>query len=131
LKKKIKAQNKKPQGRKKTTKTTEDAKYHNWFNPITWSLIEKASRNAGWEMSASAIVRESKRIDPVVFANLSRTTVIGWIDRSGDVPRWTDSVLQRIEQGNDPGHKNGGRLGILVSQQSLTIIIRYSTYLII
>jgi hypothetical protein len=123
LKKKIKAGNKKPQGQKKT-KTVEDAKYHNWFSPFTWSLIEKASRNAGWEMSASAIVREAKRIDAVTFANLSRTTVIGWIDRSGDTPRWTDSVLQRIERGNDPGHNNGGRIGILVSQQSFTIITR-------
>ena len=120
LKKKIKAENKKPQGRKKM-KTTEDAKYHNWFNPFTWSLIEKASRNAGWEMSASAIVREAKRIDAVIFTNLSQTTVIGWIDHSGDMPRWTNSVLQCIERGNDPGHKNGGRLGILVSQQSFKI----------
>ena len=70
LKKKIKAENKKPQGQKKM-KTTEDAKYHNWFNPFTWSLIKKVSRNAGWEMSASAIVREAKRIDAVIFANLS------------------------------------------------------------
>ena len=78
--------------------------------PFTWSLIEKASQNAGWEMSASAIVREAKRIDAVIFTNLSQMTVIGWIDHSGDMPRWTNSVLQCIKWGNDPGHKNGGRL---------------------
>lgn len=119
LKKKFKAENKKPQGRKKMKNTDSDAKYHNWFTPLTWSLIEKANRNAGWEMSPSAIVREAKRIDAVIFANLSRTTVIGWIDRSGDTPRWTDSVLERIERGNDSGHKNGGRLGILVRYSHL------------
>lgn len=47
--------------------TDLDAKYHNWFTPLIWSLIEKASQYAGWEMSPSAIVKEVKKIDPIIF----------------------------------------------------------------
>jgi hypothetical protein len=65
-------------------------------------------------MSASEIVATAKRMDPVVFDGLRRTTVDGWIDRSGERPRWKDSVLRKIDQGNDPGHNKGGSRGVLV-----------------
>ena len=68
-------------------------------------------------MSASAIVHALNRMDPDTFANISRTTIEGWIDRNGPKPRWSDAVLKKVEQGNDPGHSKGGRRGILVRNQ--------------
>ena len=68
-------------------------------------------------MSASAIVQALKRMDPDTFADISRTTIEGWIDRKGPTPRWSDAVLKKVEQGNDPGHSKGGRRGILVRNQ--------------
>lgn len=65
-------------------------------------------------MSASKIVGMAKQMDPVVFDGLRRTTVDGWIDRSGERPRWKDSVLRKMDQGNDPGHNKGGSRGVLV-----------------
>ena len=75
-------------------------------------------------MSPSEIVKEARKIDPHLFAGLSRSTVHGWIDRSGDSPRWNDNVLRRIEQGkgNEPGHQNGGRPGILVSNKVVPLL---------
>lgn len=81
IKRKYKNETKATSGRKQK-RLAQDAKYHNWFTPFTWALIEKAARNAGWEMSPSAIVREAKKIDALVFENLKRTTVAAWIDRS-------------------------------------------------
>ncbi|KAF8193422.1 hypothetical protein BJ912DRAFT_241100 [Pholiota molesta] len=112
LKEKFKAAVQKPQGRQRTN-LPRPAKYHNWFSPFLWSQIEKAKKHAGWDMKASAIVAAAKKIDPVVFKGLSRTTVEGWIDRSGKVPRWTENVLRRIQQGNNPGHNKGGQRSVL------------------
>lgn len=75
-------------------------------------------------MGASAIVTAAQKLDPVLFAALRRTTVDSWIDRSQDKPRWKDSVLKKIEQGNDPGHKNGGQRGVVVS----SIFIRLTKF---
>jgi len=65
-------------------------------------------------MGASDIVNAAKQIDPVVFKGLSRTTVKCWIDRSGDKPKWTDTVLQKINHGNETGHNKEGQHGVLV-----------------
>ena len=115
LKQKFKEENRKPQGWKQKI-PLRSAKYHNWHTPFIWTQIEIAVRQAGWEMGASAIVSAAKKLDPVLFAGLRRTTVNSWIDRSRDKPRWKESILKKIEQGNDPGHKNGGQRGVLVSQ---------------
>jgi hypothetical protein len=114
LKKKFKEENRKPQGRKRKI-PIRSAKYHNWHTPFIWTQIEIAVRQAGWEMGSSAIVAAARKIDPVLFAGLRRTTVNSWIDRSRDRPRWKDSILKKIEQGNDPGHKNGGQKSVVVS----------------
>ena len=45
---------------------------------------------------------------------LHQTTVDGWINCSGERPHWKDSVLRKIDQGNDPGHNKGGSQGVLV-----------------
>jgi hypothetical protein len=66
-------------------------------------------------MGASAIVTAAQKLDPVLFAGLRRTTVKSWIDRSRDKPRWKESILKKVQQGNDPGHKNGGQHGVMVS----------------
>jgi len=65
-------------------------------------------------MGASDIATRLKKRDPVTFGQISRNTIEGWIDRSSGNPRWKDSVLQRVEDGNSPGHDKGGRGGILV-----------------
>jgi hypothetical protein len=91
-----------------------DAVYHNWFSPFLWSQIILAGKEAGWQMSASDIRNRLQRKDPVVFAGISRTTINGWIDRSGSRARWSDTALNLAEKGNHQRHPNGGRRGILV-----------------
>ncbi|RXW18423.1 hypothetical protein EST38_g7441 [Candolleomyces aberdarensis] len=107
------AQRRYPQGRKKKNEA-RPATYHNWFTPFIWAQIEQAVKRAGWRMSATSIVREAQKADPEVFKGLRHSTVEGWIDRSGDRPRWKASVLQRLQRGNLTGHNKGGRQGILV-----------------
>src|SRR5438045_37166 len=72
-------------------------------------------------MSPSTIVQIAKNRAPVTFAGLTIETVRGWIDRTGDRPRWSDAVLRRAEQGNVVGHSKGGQRGILVSSSCIVI----------
>jgi hypothetical protein len=104
----------KPQGRKKK-KERKQATYHNWFTPLSWSIIQQAAKAAGWEMSSTSIVKLCQARAPEIFAGLTRETVKCWIDRSGERPRWSDATLRRIEAGNKPGHALGGVRGALVS----------------
>ena len=62
------------------------------------------------------IVCELRKRNPDTFGNLNRSTVTGSIDYTGDYPRWSDAALERIPNGNDPGHQKGGRRGILVTK---------------
>ena len=48
------------------------------------------------------------------FKSLSCTTIDAWIDRSGDAPKWSSKTLERIKRGNEVGHANAGRKGVLV-----------------
>ena len=115
--KKRKEKQKKPQGRKQT-KEASALKYHNWLTPFLFQQIERARIVAGgpyW--STRAVVRELKKRDLETFKGLNRTTVDEWIDCSGSVPRWSDKTLERIKNGNEPGHLKGGRRGVLVSLQ--------------
>lgn len=93
----------------------QNAKYTNWFTPFMWTQITIAARQAGHKMSATEIVRILKSKDPSTFRGLNRSTVYDWIDYSGTQPCWKQSVYERAEKGNDPGHSKGGRRGILVS----------------
>jgi hypothetical protein len=79
LKEKIASAKKNPKGRKRKNEP-RPAKYHNWHTPFCWSQIKIAAKQAGWKMSASAIVRALNRMDPDTFAGISRTTVEAWID---------------------------------------------------
>ncbi|KAF8808295.1 hypothetical protein BYT27DRAFT_7041201, partial [Phlegmacium glaucopus] len=92
IKRKFKSEHKKPQGQKAKV-LVQQAKYYNWFSPFLWSQIEVAVKQVGWKMGASEIVDAVKRINPVNFEGLSRTTVKSWIDRSGNKPKWTNAVL--------------------------------------
>ena len=60
------------------------------------------------------MVRLLKQRDPVIFENISRSTVDWWIDRTSDVPCWKKEVRAQIETGKGPGHDKGGSQGILV-----------------
>ena len=115
LKEKERELHHKPQGRKRKN-TPRPAKYKNWHTPFCWSQITLAAKRVGWKMSATAIAKELKRMDPVTFASIHFNTIDGWIDQSGNKPQWKESILQRVEEGlgNSPGHNKGGRRGILV-----------------
>lgn len=93
IKEKMKNQKRKPQGKKRKNQS-RPAKNTNWLTPFCWSQIAMVAKQVG-------------------FAGINRTTIDGWIDRSGDQPRWTEKTLQRVENGNSPGHNKGGRRGIL------------------
>jgi hypothetical protein len=92
-----------------------DAVYHNQFSPFLWSQILLASKAAGWQMSPSAIHNWLQKKDPAVFGKISSATISGWIDRSGDRPKWSENALQLVEIGNHQHHLNGGHCGALVS----------------
>jgi hypothetical protein len=113
IQKKIKVATRKPQG-PMPRKVPRPAKYMNWFSPFIWSQINTAARITGWKMSATEIVHELRKHNPETFGKINRTTVNEWIDRSGDRPRWSDAALEKVGQGNNPGHNKGGRRGILV-----------------
>jgi hypothetical protein len=111
---KFKEKTRKPTGRK-ATHQSKDAKYHNWFTPFLFKQIENAKNFAGGpKWSTRAIVKNLKMRDPIVFKNLNRTTIDSWIDRSGEKPRWSDKTIERIKKGNETGHANAGRKGVLV-----------------
>lgn len=61
--------------------------------------------------------------------DLQQTTVDGWIDWTGDHPCWSDAALEKIRQGNNPGHNKVGWSGVFVaiglSQEKLTIFTRH------
>lgn len=109
--------NKKPQGRKpKEDKLPKKAAYMNWHSPFLWDDIAKAAKHpsVGYNMSASKIRDHLVRMNPTHFGKIARTTIDGWIDRTGDRPRWSDAALLMAEDGN---HVKGGRgrYGVLVS----------------
>ncbi|CAK5283597.1 unnamed protein product [Mycena citricolor] len=89
------------------------SQYKNWLNPLFWPKIEAASQHpsVGPNWSASAIVAVLKQ--DVLFSSLSRTTVNGWIDRSGPKPCWSEKTLVRVGHGFFQGHPNGGQRGVL------------------
>lgn len=115
LKKKFKEEARKPQGRK-AFRTEKATKYNNWFTPFLFRQIEQARILAGGpKWSTRAIERELRKKDSVTFAKFNRTTLDEWIDRSTNVPRWSDKTLARIKQGNDVVNPNARRKGVLVS----------------
>lgn len=82
-----------------------------------WSQIINAAKHpgVGWKMSSTKIISLLKRQNPQSFAGLARSTVDGWIDRSGDEPKWSEKALKMAEYGHDQGQGNkGGRKGIFV-----------------
>jgi hypothetical protein len=113
LKGKVHTQNQKPQGQKQKNKPCA-AKYNNWLTPFCWTQIIIMAKQVGRSMGASDIAIHLKKHDPVIFGQISRNMIEGWIDRSSGNPRWKDSVLQRVENGHNPGHNKGGHQGILV-----------------
>src|SRR5882762_9324428 len=112
---KFKEKVRKPSGQKSKNKE-KHTKYHNWLTPFLFKQIEAARITSGGpKWSTRAITRDLQKKDFGTFKGLSRTTMDGWIDRSGDKPRWSDTILERIKKGNEPGHVNGGGKGVLVS----------------
>jgi len=70
-------------------------------------------------MSSRAIVGELQKRDYNTFKGLNRTTIDGWIDRSGSKPWWSDTALERARLGNDRSNPNAGQKGVLVSNLAL------------
>jgi hypothetical protein len=123
IKAKMKAQNHRPQGRKKRLEP-RPAKYHNWLTPFCWTQIVMVVKQVGWQMSASAIANGLKKKDPITFAKINRNTIEGWIDRSSGRPKWKESILQRTAAGNNPGHNKGGHHGVLSSYPKIVDTIK-------
>jgi hypothetical protein len=112
---KFKEKVRKPSGQNSKNKE-KHIKYHNWFTPFLFKQIEAVCiKSGGLKWSTRAITRDLQKKDFVTFKGLSRTTMDGWIDWSGNKPRWSDTTLERIKKGNEPGHANRGRKGVLVS----------------
>ena len=125
VKERIKEKTRKPQGRK-AIRPSKATKYHNWFTPFLFKQIDDARRRSGGpRWSTTAIVNDLKRKDITTFACLNRTTVDGWIDRSGDKPRWSDMVLKRIRDGNNVTNPKAGRKGVLVCGTIQTHVLLY------
>jgi hypothetical protein len=122
--------NKKTTGRKRIHEP-KDAKYMNWHSLFLWNQIMDAAKHpsVGYSMSASRIRDILVVKDPKTFGNISRTTIDGWIDRSGPKPSWSDAALRMAENGNHPGSE-GGRTGVLVSDSSLCHIEVLNKYAI-
>ena len=118
LNEKFKARIRKPSGRKRKHEP-RPAKYHNWLTPFCWTDVVIVTKQVGWRMSASEIANGLKRRNPDTFGKINRNTIEGWIDRSGAKPKWKDSVLRRVDDGNNPGHNKGGQRGILVRPRFL------------
>jgi hypothetical protein len=112
IKKKIKADARKPQGRPKK-KADRPGKYINWLTPFSWSAITAAQLKVGWHYTA--IIKELQRSNYDFYQHLSVTTVREWVETAGGYTQWKPKVLARVTRGNVPGHNKGGRRGILVS----------------
>lgn len=108
---------KETRGRKQTN-ADKDAVYTNWMTPTLWAQIEAAAMHpsVGARMSVTAIINVLQQKNFQMFEHLSHSTVQGWIDRTGDKPRWSEKTIARAEAGNFQGHPNGGRRGILVRE---------------
>jgi hypothetical protein len=85
LEKRSKQKSRKPQGCK-LKHECHPAKYHNWFTPVSWAIIEQATKAAGWHMSATESVSIAKAQNLEIFQDLTRETVKGWIDRTSKKP---------------------------------------------
>ena len=83
------------------------------MTPLLWSMISRAAIVTGPKMSPTDIVRELRKKDAVLFEKLAPQTVGGWIDRSGEKPKWSQRTLERVERGNRPGGLKT-RVGVLV-----------------
>ena len=117
----------KPQGRKRKHHDLK-GKYHNWLSPFLFTQIETARVTSGGpKWSTRAIVYVLKKKDPKTFQGLSRSTINRWIDRTGDKPKWSERTLERVRRGNEPGHDNCGRKGILVSEYYLRYTVKFIT----
>lgn len=94
------------------------------MTPLLWSIISRAAIVVSPKMSPVAIVKELQKKDGLLFAKLASQTVGAWIDRTGEVPRWSDRTLEWVAQGNRPGGLKT-RVGVLVSHsppQSFIVI---------
>lgn len=105
------------QGRHRT-RNTKNASYCNWQSPFIWQQILQAQKAVGLK-SPTVIVNWLKKRDPETFAKLNKSTVNGWIDKSGPTRCWTEQVMRWAESGSNPGHTNGGKHGVLVRLDDL------------
>lgn len=111
--------NNKPSGRKQKPKNKKrDAKYTNWFHPLSWSQIQSAATRAGRPWSPRAILKELRKSNLKDFYRLTEQVIGRWIDadaRERGTSKWKDSVLRNVERGkgNAPGGQTT-RCGVLV-----------------
>lgn len=101
----------KPQGRKRKHEW-ETAKYVNWHSPFLWPAIERAALHpsVGLNMSTTRIKDVLVRVNPdSVYGRLNRSTIEGWIDRTGTRPHWSEAALAMAAKGHIQGGHGGFR----------------------
>ena len=67
------------------------------------------TKQVGWQMNASEIANGLKKQNPNTFGKINCNTIEGWIDQSGTRPKWKDSILHHVKDGNSPSHDKGGQ----------------------
>ncbi|TFY75668.1 hypothetical protein EWM64_g8344, partial [Hericium alpestre] len=112
-----------PRGRKRKH-GAQVAKRENWTNPLLFEQIINAGREAGPHLSATEIVKILQRRNPVHFARLTSQVLGRYIERPIDgLPRWKESILQRVEHGMKPGGQTT-RSGVLSNRPELVELIK-------
>lgn len=113
-KEKMQAKQWKPRGRK-SKKKKQPANYTNWHLSALSNQIDLAWINAGGpQWSMHTIVHKIHKKDYRMFKGLCCTTLGGWIDCSSGKLKWSERTLERVKEGNTPGHDNKDQQGILV-----------------
>ncbi|KAF7344777.1 DDE superfamily endonuclease [Mycena venus] len=95
------------------------------MSPTIWMQIEAAAKHpaVGSEMNITELLKVLKQKNFETFKGLAYSTVWGWIDHSGDKPRWSDRTIARAEAGNFQGRPNGGRRGVLAGHPDVADLI--------
>ncbi|KAJ3566905.1 hypothetical protein NP233_g6700 [Leucocoprinus birnbaumii] len=97
----------------------------NWFIPELWKGIDKVAHIHRFK-TRGMVEHLAKGLNPELYTQLKPGTIESWIDRSGDVPRWSDKTLRKVAEGGKREiEKQVGRPRILVKHKALhDIIIR-------
>jgi hypothetical protein len=104
--------NPQPRKRKRTTLSTPHDEHGipiakkgrvrtNWQHPLLWPAIDSAARRAHFQSSQEIVSYLQHRYsNEGTYDTLARSTVNGWILKTGDRRTWTSDVLSRVKKGS-------------------------------